>query len=209
MKQRRKVVSLVSALIVLLAFAFPPIVNAQSYDYYYQEIIGEAYISSPREARCRYSVTIKNAQVRSLGTWTLGLYARPDSIYSVDRVLDETGSLNYEFLKGDPGSSPQIKITFRKAISPGEIYRFSYEYTAKWNYNSYGWQVGWSTPRIIEKIKLEISVSDQMKIIRTYPAGAYSDDRKSAETEATNVKTSYLSALYPPTSARGRAAGRP
>jgi len=177
--------------------AFASQANAQSYDYVYSEVDVDTYIPSPREARCRYSLTIRNIQAGTLNSWTVTLGARPDSSYSVE-VSDESGSLTYEYLKDEAASYKRIRVTFRKPLNPGQTYRFTYKYTAKWGYNSYGWQTGWSTSRIIEKTKLRISVSDQMKIVRSYPAGAWSSDRRTVETEEANAKSCYLGAYYPP-----------
>jgi len=177
-----------------------PQVDAQSYDYVYSEVDSDTYIPSPSEARCRYTLTIKNVQAGALRSWTVTLHARPYSTYFIE-TFDDTGNLTYEHVKRDM-SSIQIKINFRSPLNNGETYRFTYKYTAKWSHNSYSWTTGWSTSRIIEKIKLRISVSDQMRIVSTYPAGMWSTNRKTAEAEATNTKSYYLLANYPPTTGK-------
>ena len=198
--QHTKVVTS-TLLIILLGVTVTSIVNAQSYDYVYQEIEAEARVESPRQAHYRYSLTIRNIRITSIRTWTVSLRSHLDSLFLVDKVYDSSGTLNYDHLKTD-GESLQIKVIFGKPIDAGETYRFTYEFTAKWGYNGYDLLVGWSTSRLIEKIRLKISVLPSMRIVRTYPAGVFSDDRRSAETEATNVKNHVLLASYPPTTGK-------
>jgi len=175
---------------------------SQSYDIVYQEIDFEAHMASAREAHARYSTTVRNVQVKDLKSWSAGLDSRfvsPGYTLSITRVYDSVGDLNYEL---EDGRSPSLKVAFRKTVAPGESYGFTYEYTVRWDYNSYRWSIGWSTSRIIEKAKLKISVSEPLRIIRTYPAGQFSDDRKSAETQATNVQRTSLGVYYPPTTGK-------
>jgi len=172
---------------------------SQSYDIVYQEIDFEVDVASAREARARHSITIRNIQVKDLKSWSPGLDSRfvsPGYTLSIKRVYDSAGDLDYELTDG---RSPSLKVAFRKTVAPGESYRFTYEYTVKWDYNSHRWTIGWSTSRIIEKAKLKISVSEPLRIIRTYPAGLFSDDGKSAETQAANVQRTSLGVYYPPT----------
>lgn len=198
----RPLMILVLVLSVLSVGLLPQCTCVQSYDYVYQEIDAETRIVSPREARVRYTVSMKNLQIKELKSWTPSLDSRLVSsgyTITITRVYDSTGELNYDFT---PGKTSGLRVIFRKTVSPGESCGFSYEFTAKWDYNSYSWWIGWSTSTIIEKIKLKISVTDQLRIVRTGPAGAFSDDRKSAETQATNLKEHSLWASYPLTSGK-------
>jgi len=175
---------------------------SQSYDIVYQEIDFEARVASAREARARYSITMRNIQIKDLKSWSPGLdsrFASPGYSLSITRVYDSVGDLDYELTDG---RSPSLKVVFRKTVALGESYGFTYEYTVKWDYNSYRWTIGWSTSRIIEKAKLKISVSEPLRIIRTYPAGLFSDDRKSAEMQATNVQRTSLGIYCPPTTGK-------
>jgi len=175
---------------------------SQSYDIVYQEIDFEVDVASAREAHARHSIIIRNIQAKDLKSWSPGLDSRfvsPGYTLSVTRVYDSVGDLNYEL---EDGRSPSLKVAFRKTVAPGESYGFAYEYTVRWDYNSYRWSIGWSTSRIIEKAKLKISVSEPLRVVRTYPAGLFSDDRKSAETQAINVQRTSLGVYYPPTTGK-------
>jgi len=175
---------------------------SQSYNIVYQEIDFEAHVASAREARARHSITVRNVQVKDLKSWSPGLDSRfvsPGYTLSITRVYDSVGDLDYEL---EDGRSPLLKVVFRRTVAPGESYGFTYEYAVRWDYNSYRWAIGWSTSRIIEKAKLKISVSEPLRIIRTYPAGVFSDDRKSAEIQATNVQRASLGVHCPPTTGK-------
>jgi len=198
----RKISVLLTILLVLVVSVSQMSVPAQlsqSYDVVYQEIDFEVYVASPREAHARRSVTMRNIQVKDLKSWSPGLDSRlanPSYTLSIMRVYDSVGDLDYELTDG---RSPSLKVIFRRTVAPGESYGFTYEYVVRWDYNSYRWTISWSTSRIIEKAKLKISVSEPLRIVRTYPAGLFSDDRKSAETRATNVQGTSLGVYYPPT----------
>jgi len=196
-------------LLAVVATSSRILVTAQllePYDFVYQDMDGEAHVVSPREANARYSFIVRNVRMKNWEDFSISgqpgvLDSRlvsPGYTFSFVRVYDSMGDLNYKFTHGD-GESPSIRIFFRKTVVPGESYGFSFEYGVKWDYDSYSWSVGWSTSQIIEKMRLKISVSDQLRIVRTYPAGVFSDDRESAEIQATNVRGKSLSVSFPPT----------
>jgi len=205
-----KVIPAVLCLLLVVALSSSRMIASaqllEPYDYVYQEIDGEAHVVSPREANARYSFIVRNVWMKNWEDFSTSgqpgaLDSRllsPGYAFSFMRAYDSMGELNYKFTYGE-GESPSIRIFFRKTVAPGETYGFSFEYGVKWDYDSYGWSVGWSTSQIIEKMRLKISVSDQLRIVRTYPAGVFSDDGKSAEIQARNVRGRFLSVSFPPT----------
>jgi len=203
----RRVSILILTILVATASTHQINVPAQlsmSHDYVYQYVYSSVHVISPREIRARYSIIIRNLQVKGLNSSALGLDSRlvsPGYTFSITGVYDSAGDLVYELNRGDE-ESPTLKVVFRRSMALGESYGFTYEYTVKWDYDSYEWAVSWSTSRVIEKIRLRISVSGPLRITRTTPAGAYSDDKKSAETQAVNVQRSSLIARFPPTTGK-------
>lgn len=195
---------LLLSLLAIVAISIPHVYvprSPQSFDYVYQEVDLEAHVASPREAHARYSITVRNIQALELTSLSPPLDSRlvsPGYTLSVTRVYDSAGDLTYEL----PQGKPAIRVVFRKNVAPGESYRFTYEYAVRWDYDSYRWSVGWSDSKTAEKAKLKISVSDPLRIVRTYPAGFFSDDRRSAENQATNVQRCSLGIYFPPTVGR-------
>jgi len=167
---------LILAILVATSSAHQINVPAQlstSPDYVYQDVDSSVHVISPRKVRARYSIIIRNVQVKGLNSSVLGLDSRlasPGYTLSTTGVYDSAGDLVYELNRRDE-KSPTLKVVFRRPVALGESYGFTYEYTVKWDYDSYEWSVSWSTSRVIEKIRLRISVSDPLRITRTTPAG--------------------------------------
>jgi hypothetical protein len=205
MKKSLLLAAVVLVLTVSVPYMLTPAQPAQPpepYDFVYQEIDFEAHVASPRETFARHSITIRNIKTKELKDWDPSLDSRfmnPGYTLSILRVYDSFGNLDYVL---ERKNTPSLRVIFRRAVAPGENYRFTYEYSVRWDYDSYRWSIGWSTSSIIERARLKISVSDPLRIVRTYPAGLFSEDRKSAETHAINAQRASLGVYYPPTTGK-------